>query len=44
VVPAIALLISAAILFGANQLQLTVGAWALVIGAALFAFTRWRSK
>ncbi len=44
VVPVIALLISAAILFGASQLQLTVGAWALVIGAALFGFARWRSS
>ena len=44
IVPVVALAISLAILFGASPLQRRVGLIALVVGAALFLVTRWRSK
>jgi len=44
IVPVLALSISLAILYGATRIQLTVGAIALVVGAALFALARINSK
>ncbi len=44
VIPVVALLISAALVYGATALQFKVGAAFLVAGAVLYAFARWRWK
>jgi amino acid transporter len=43
VVPVVALIVSVAIIFGATEQQLRVGSIALVVGAVMYGFTRWRA-